>query len=191
MRYPEIFRILYPTISEVVLGSDTVPPIMYHLTSDEKFKLDPNYAPEDNSFAIEDRSGRKGIYLAPNVEKWVNGYNYWRPFVVEFAVDPSVAKDPGVHGRWGGEVFIPATSFDKLTLKRVIPLDAWCREEFGEYGWIEGEDLQEFDTGKPIPRNYGERNSLPGYRYTGPDVRDMPAADIARLKEQLKRVKGV
>jgi hypothetical protein len=42
-----------------------------------------------------------------DVERWLNGYGYWRPFVVEVAVDPSVRKDPGVHGRYGGELFIP------------------------------------------------------------------------------------
>lgn len=160
--------------------------IWYHITDNAKFKLDPRYAPEDNAIAIEDRSGRPGIYLAPDVEKWVNGYDYWRPFVVEFQVEPSVFKDPGTHGRWGGELFVPASSFNKLTLKRVIPLDAYAREHFGTHGWIEGEVGEEFDTGNPItakPWEYPFR----GYRYSGPDVRTMSASEISRLKRLFKK----
>jgi GNAT superfamily N-acetyltransferase/8-oxo-dGTP pyrophosphatase MutT (NUDIX family) len=170
-------------------SAKSIGPIWYHLTDNEKFKLDPDYAPEDNAFALDDRSGRRGIYLAEEIEPWLNGKGYWRPFVVEFQVDPSVVNDPGVNGRWGGEMFVPSTSFDKLKVLRVIPLDAYCREEFKEYGWIEGDLGREFDTGKEIPEKYSERKKLPGYKYTGPDVRDMPAAEIAKLKKDLKTVK--
>lgn len=116
--------------------ADDQPNLWYHLTDRARFRLDPRFAPEDNAIAIVDRSGRPGIYIGQDVERWVNGYNYWRPFVVEFDVDPSVVEDPGVHGRYGGEMFVPATSFDKLTILRVIPIDAHAREVFGEAGWI-------------------------------------------------------
>jgi hypothetical protein len=159
--------------------------LWYHLTDRQKFKLDPKFTPADNAVAIEDRSGLPVVYLGQSVEKWVNGFGYWRPFVVEIKVDPSVTNDPGVHGRYGGEMFVPATSFSKLTIQRVIPLDAYAREEFGEPGWIEDALGVEFDTGNPISR--GQR--YPGYRYPGPDVRNMPAGDAARLKKQLKQVK--
>lgn len=158
----------------------------YHLTDRARFRLDPRFAPEDNAIAIVDRSGRPGIYLGQDVERWVNGYNYWRPFVVEFDVDPSVVEDPGVHGRYGGEMFVPATSFDKLTILRVIPLDAHAREVFGEAGWIEGELGIEFDTGDPIRPGH---RSYRGYRYSGPDVRDMPPSQVNHLKRQLRQVK--
>jgi hypothetical protein len=117
------------------------------------------------------------------VERWVNGYGYWRPFVVEIKVDPSVMSAPGVHGRYGGELFVPATAFDKLTVQRVIPLDAHAREEFGEAGWIEAALGTEFDTGKPIQPRYRD------YRYLGPDVREMPSSDVNHLKKQLRQVK--
>jgi hypothetical protein len=162
------------------------PNLWYHLTDRARFKLDPRFAPEDNAIAIVDRSGRPGIYIGQDVERWVNGYNYWRPFVVEFDVDPSVVEDPGVHGRYGGEMFVPATSFDKLTIQRVIPLDAHAREVFGDAGWIEGELGIEFDTGDPIRPGH---RSYRGYRYPGPDVRDMPSTDANLLKKQLRQVK--
>ena len=155
----------------------------YHLTDRARFKLDPRFMPADNALAIENRSGRPGIYLAQDVEQWLNGMGYWRPFVVELQVDPSVISDPGVHGRWGGEMFVPASSFDKLRVKRVIPLDAYARETYGEPGWIESGLGVEFDTGQPIMARYK------GYRYAGPDVRVMPAADVERLKKDLRRVK--
>jgi hypothetical protein len=174
---------------------DLAPPdeamIWYHLTNRPKFKLDKRYAPNNNAITIEDRSGCPGIYLGQSIERWVNGYGYWRPFVVEFLVDPSVMHDDGVHGRFGGEMFVPASSFGKLTIRRVIPIDAHCREEFGCYGWIESALLQEFDTGKSIdPRSvhkhrFYDENGRRNYRYEGPDVRDMPLAETRRLAKQL------
>ena len=140
-------------------GSGNATERWYHLTDRAKFKLDPRHAPADNTISIEDRSGRPGIYLAPTdgVEAWVNGKGYWRPFLVEIEVDPSVFADPGVHGRWGGERFIPAASFGKLRVARVIPLDAFAREQYGDYGWIETYAGTTFDTGAPIPAGYGSR----------------------------------
>jgi len=160
----------------------------YHLTDRSKFKLDSKFAPADNAVAIVDRSGRPGIYLGSDVEKWVNGFGYWRPFVVELHVDPSVADDPGVQGRYGGEMFVPSSSFDKLSITRVIPLDAWARERFGEPGWIEGELGVAFDTQEPLP----EGNNIGlyrGYHYQGPDVRNMPSSEVSRLKKDLRKVK--
>ena len=166
--------------------------LWYHLTDRAKFKLDAKFKPADNAIATEDRSGRPGIYLGESVEKWVNGFGYWRPFVVEFRVDGSI--DPSI-GRWGGEMFVPASSFDKLTVLRVIPLDAYAREEFGSPGWIEDALGVEFDTGNQIPERgragwVKAYEKYKEYRYHGPDVRDMSAADVARLKKQLRQVKG-
>ena len=162
--------------------------VWYHLTDRPRFKLDPRFAPEDNAIAIEDRSGLAGIYLGQSVETWVNGHGYWRPFVVEFLVDPSVRHDPGVHGRYGGEMFVPAASFGKLAIQRIIPLDAYAREEFGDYGWVEDDLEQAFDTGAPVPQwGAGRRAvSFPGYRYAGPDVREMPLADARSYAKRVR-----
>jgi len=165
----------------------------YHLTDRAKFKLDPKFTPADNAFAMEDRAGRTGIYLAPRIEPWLNK-GYWRPFVVEFHVDPLVVNDSGIHGRWGGEMFVPASSFGKLTIKRVIPLDAHTREKYGDYGLIESQLKREFDTGEPIVlrRMMGDApySKLPsGYKYTGKDVRNMSTEETTRLKKQLREAK--
>lgn len=165
--------------------------VWYHITDNPRFNLNPAYAPEDNSIAIYSRAGQQGIYLTQDVEKWVNGHNYVRPYVAEFHVDPSVKSQPGAHGRYGGELFIPATLFGKLRLTRVIPIDAYVREEFGEHGWIEAHHETEFDTGKPVARH----GRFPNYHYTGPDVRQMSQkqtdAHAARWRAYMKGARGI
>jgi hypothetical protein len=156
------------------------PVTLYHLTNKAKFKLDPNYAPTDNSIAIVDRSGNTGIYLARNVEPWVNGHGYWRPFVAEILADPSALENDTV-GRWGGEIFVPASRFDKLKVRRVIPLDAYAREEYGQHGWIENSLGIEFDTGNKITATSYEY-PFRGYTYNG-DVRMMSPEEVKRLKQ--------
>lgn len=161
----------------------------YHLTDKARFQLDSRFSPADNTIAMEDRSGRPGIYLAPDVEKWVNGHGYWRPFVVEVTVDPGVFSQPGVSGRWGGELFVPASLFGYVKVARVIPLDAYAREHFGTHGWIEEWTGREFDTKNVIPRRGSPGFSqcpFRGYKYPGPDVREMPLPEVQRLKRDLQ-----
>ena len=55
--------------------------------------------------------------------------------------------------------------------------------------------LRVLGTGAPIasPGHTGRaeaKRKYHGYRYAGTDVRMMPPADVARLKKQLRRVKG-
>jgi hypothetical protein len=168
---------------QIVTESASGPVKLYHLTDKPKFKLNPNYAPEDNSIAIVPRAGHKGIYLTPNVEPWVNGHGYWRPFVAEIYADPAALEHDRI-GRWGGEVFIPADQFDKLKIQRIIPLDAYARECFGTHGWIEQALGVEFDTGKEItakPWEYPFR----GYTYDN-DVRNMSPEEVKRLKQHFR-----
>lgn len=160
--------------------------LWYHLTNKSKFRLDPKYTPQDNAVAIVDRSGRPGLYITQNVERWLNGYHYWRPFVVELNVAPALLR-PETLGRWGGERFIFSDEFSGLTIRRVIPLDAFCREEYGAYGWIEDTVGVEFDTRQPIRRLSGNRYPFRGYRYTGHDVRVMPRETVSLLKRDFSQ----
>jgi hypothetical protein len=150
---------------------------VYHLTDKANFKPNPKYAPTDNSISIEDRSGLKGLYVTHDVEHWVNGYGYARPFVAEI----TVPKKHLVQGRWGGERFIPAEHFDKAQVNRVIPLDAHAREKFGDHGWIESAHGHTFDTGEKIKPNNSNVPPLRGYKYDG-DVRTASPDEIKRLK---------
>lgn len=159
------------------------PLVMYHITDKPRFKLDPNFEPQDNALSMTDRSGHKGIYLSKDVERWVNGHGYIRPFVAEILVDPSALEHDRV-SRWGGEVFIPADQFDKLTVMRVVPLDVIAREQFGTHGWIEDSHGHEFDTGNKIDRS----NHYPfrgGYKYDK-DARTMSKDEVRAIQKHFK-----
>ncbi len=161
----------------------------YHITDNSNFQLDPTHAPEDNAISIVDRSGNQGIYLARDVEKWVNGHGYVRPFVAEIVVDPSALEHDTV-SRWGGEVFIPADQFDKIKVSRVIPLDAWAREEFGMHGWFERSLGYEFDTGEKITATDWETPFGRAYRYPK-DTREMSAQEIDRIKRVFEEGRAI
>lgn len=170
----------------------------YHLTGKAKFKLNPKYAPTDNTISIVDRSGRPGIYLTTNVERWINAHGYLQPFVVEFDVDPSVLDEPDTTGRWGGELFVPAHAYDKLKIKRVVPVDVIARETYGSYGWVEDNVGRTFDTDEAIPPYSGggsaEMYPFRGWTYRGPDARQMPGSDVSRLKRmttKARRIKSI
>jgi len=150
---------------------------LYHITDKARFNLDPDYEPIDNSISIEDRSGRKGIYLTQDVEKWVNGHGYLRPFVAEIYADPSILE---MKGRWAGEIFVPKEHFEKLKVNRVVPLDVIARETYGAHGWIESSNGYEFDTGNQI--DYKKVYPYNDYKYSG-DTRKMSSDEIKKLKK--------
>jgi 8-oxo-dGTP pyrophosphatase MutT (NUDIX family)/2'-5' RNA ligase/mRNA-degrading endonuclease RelE of RelBE toxin-antitoxin system len=120
----------------------------YHLTSKVDFKLDPKKHPSNNTTIGGDLGA--GIFLSPagRVEHWLNGYGYWRPWVVE--IDVGSAQSDSGKGGYGEEEFYPASEYSKMRIVRVLPLDAFCREQFGSWGWVEEDLGVAFDTGKPI-----------------------------------------
>lgn len=154
----------------------------WHLTDKANFKLDPKKVPNDNAIAIYERTA-PGLYLAKNLEPWINGHGYIRPYAAEVEVPESALVDE----RWGGEKFLPAANFDKARIVRVIPIDAYAREVYEEHGWIEDRMGTTFDTDEPIPTGW-RPTRLPGYRYTGPDVREMSKDEIARHRQRWKKV---
>lgn len=154
--------------------------VFYHLTDKANFKLNPKKVPADNALALRQREA-PGLYVAKDswdVEGWVNGQGYLRPFVVEIEAPKDVVSDE----RWGGEGFIPADRFGEVRIKRVIPIDAFAREVYGGPGWVESTVGKEFDSGEQPPEDYGQRPYGKEYKYDGPDVRDMPAERIKQLK---------
>jgi hypothetical protein len=168
----------------------------YHLTSNPKFDLDADRVPTDNTTlgAKDDR----GLFVANDPEPWINGYDYVRPYIVELQV-PNDAFDNAGAG-YSGEQFIPAENFDQVKINRVIPLDAYGREHYQDHGWIESGLGTTFDTDESIPPNPLSRDQpynptpLKGYRYTGPDVRDMSTTETNRHKRRwlkyLKEIRG-
>lgn len=143
---------------------------LYHLTDDVSFRLDPNFRPENNTTLGGDWP-EPGIFLAPDIEHWVNGYGYWRPWVVEFEVPSSVMSSEGV-GQYGREVFIPARYFGQIRITRVLPLDGYAREVFGEWGWTEEWFETTYDTFEPISEDELQ-GRFPWRGYRSPDARQM------------------
>ena len=135
--------------------------MLYHLTAKVDFRLDPKFRPQNNT-TMGGKWPEPGIFLTDSVEHWGNGYGYWQPWVVEFDVPGGVGQN------FGRETFVPATEFDRLRMVRVIPLDAYCREVYGGWGWSESDLETTFDTFEPI--GVKELNNYylwRGYRYPG------------------------
>ncbi len=154
---------------------------LYHITDKPKFKLNPDIEPQDNAVSISSREGNKGIYATRDIEPWVNGKGYIRPFVAELLVDPSALQHDAV-SRWGNEVFIPASQFDKVKISRVVPLDAIARETYGLHGWIETSHGSEFDSGNEITAK-GWEQPFKDYRYPH-DVREMSREEILQYRKR-------
>jgi GNAT superfamily N-acetyltransferase len=172
-------------------GSKSV--TVYHLTDDPKFAPRADFVPEDNTVTIRERTS-PGLYVAKDswdIEKWVNGSGYLRPYVAEI----SVPEDAMTDERWGGEGFIPGENLGRVEVKRLLPIDAFARETYGDYGWVEDTLGAKFDTGEPVPTDnsvrYAEGGRPVGYIYDGPDVRDMPAAETERLAKDAEKALGI
>lgn len=160
---------------------------LWHLTSKHRFALDPKHVPSDNAMSIRSREA-PGLFLTDSPERWVNGYGYLRPYAVEISVPANAL----VGERWGGEEFLPADRFDEARILRVIPLDAYAREEYGGYGWIEDTLGTTFDTDEPIPlmgfgTTWEQLYPFKGWRYSGPDVRSMSSAEHARHEQRAQQ----
>lgn len=157
------------------------PTTMFHLAADADFKLDPTYRPTNNTTLGGDWP--PGIFLTPNIEYWVNGHGYWRPWVVEFSLPEGMDIQ-----KWGQEYYIPAKYYPEMKINRVLPIDAWAREMYGEPGWVEEWSGKHFDTGKEIPPN--QRFPFRGYQYPGdarkesPEWRNEYADRVERFREQ-------
>lgn len=156
----------------------------WHLTEDPRFTLKNDFVPAENAISLS-YDDKPGLFLTDNPEYWVNGYNYVRPFIAEIEVDELRLRKPTVPG--GHQSFVDAEDFDALEVKRVIPLDEWAREQYGDYGWIE----QFFD---PPEDNVGNTRRFKDYKYTGADAREMPEEDVRKLIDRrnayLKSARG-
>jgi len=171
-------------------------PFQYHLTDNPNFALDPDYEPEDNALAIFDRSGHKGIYTSPKdkVERWLNGEGYWRPYVAELEMDDATLE--GTEGRWNNERFIPASLFDDVSVRRVMPLDILAREVYGSHGWVGGELGRTFDGNEIEMGKYGSPKEVFPFRgmdFSDIDTRQMTQEQIDRIQndfDEFMRIRG-
>lgn len=161
----------------------------YHITDKPDFKLNPRFRPQNNTTLGGDSA--PGIYLSRDPEPWLNGYGYWRPYVAEIEGPDDLHEHEGVIGGYGGETYVPAQHFPSLQVKRTIPLDAYCREHYGDYGWTENDFGTDFHTGEPITPSQG--NIVPFKEFNGPVTYRYPGTAMDETpewrKEYQKRVR--
>lgn len=136
-------------------------PTYYHITDNPDFKPDPNHAPENNG--TMGGNFDPGLFVSKDPSHWMQGYGYWRPYVSEL----DVPDDVGDNFQNSPERFIKPEDYDKLQVKRTIPIDAYAREQYGEYGWTEEDSGKDLHTGEPLsPSNSVGR--LPDYTFENP-----------------------
>jgi hypothetical protein len=136
----------------------------WHLTDNPQFALDPSYHPANNT-TLGGEWPNPGLFVAPRggLNSWFYGYDYARPFAAEIEHPPVEGL-----GGYGGEHFLPADQFAQSRVLRVIPTDHAMWE----------------DTGYPV---YDDTGSYSGnYRYTGPDVREMPPEQTEQMAKRLR-----
>ena len=143
----------------------------YHITEDPHFTPDPHRVPSDNALSMSPRTS-PGLFLTKNPNGWAQSHGYQRPYLAEV----HVPKGVGGSERWGNEHFVKGEDLHKVKVHRVIPLDENIREEYGEPGRIETFHQTSHD-GREMQRNWGHTTFKEplgaGYKYSGPDVRDM------------------
>lgn len=160
-----------------VYGS-TEPQVSYHLTDNPQFALDPEYAPTDNTFAVQDRSGRRGLYTG-DPSTWRDAHDYVRPFVAEIE-HPPIGK-----GRWGNENWLPAEQFPHSTVKRVMPFEAWQDETFDKKPYT-GLDVREMGPEELASHQQAARdevvNNRPHMLYVDDDTRCPECTERGELR---------
>lgn len=105
----------------------------WHLTSDPHFVPDLTLKPEWNSFG-GDLIGEKrpaGLFVG-TPEFWMQAHGYERPYVAE--IEGLVTNPAGAVMYPGREEFMQGHA---KTL-RVLTIDEYAREVYGEEGWVEG-----------------------------------------------------
>lgn len=134
----------------------------YHITDNPDFKPDPSFKPENNGTL--GGNFPEGLFVSQHPEHWMQGHGYFRPYVSEIDVPDDVGRDFS-----NSERHIPADQFDKIKVKRTMPVDAYGREVNKEHGWVESETGKDFENGSDLPKapwgGYGGKT--PDYRYPG------------------------
>lgn len=118
-------RLALKTIHAAEETTGPPPRILYHLTDNPNFQLDPEIEPQAALTIPEIRMGLgPGIYMTSDPDYWAREHQYIRPYVAEIEVpEPIWGRDQWEkqYGNYGPEVFIPASMYDKLKVRRVRP----------------------------------------------------------------------
>lgn len=136
----------------------------WHITDNPDFQPDPTFRPENNGTLGGHFS--PGLFVSQYPEHWMQGYGYWRPYVSEIDVPDETGRDFD-----NSERFITPDQYDKIKVKRTIPIDAFAREQYGESGWVESHHGEDFETGEKFtdkrPMGLDVYKKTPGYKYPG------------------------
>lgn len=137
----------------------------WHITDHPDFQPDPSFRPENNGTL----GGHfdPGLFVSQHPDHWMQSYGYYRPYVSEIDVPDEVGQD--FHN--SPERFITPDQYDKIKVKRTIPVDAYAREQYGESGWVESSYGEDFETGEKFtdfaPGSHDLYKKTPGYKYPG------------------------
>ncbi len=154
----------------------------YHITDNPNFAFDPKHTLNWNSTMGNMGNEPPGMFLTKNPEYWFNGHDYVRPYIAEIHA-PEESLDPGYYEH--NDRVLPAHAYPQAQIKRVLPIDEYVREQYGEPGWIEG-----YHDHEGVP--YHEQPKYPDYHYEGPDVRDMTPEEHQRHADRTRGyIKGV
>lgn len=150
----------------------------WHLTSDPHFTPDPNRKPDLNRVFISDlmmdpKDLPAGLFVTDSPESWMEGHGYERPYVAE--VEGQIGPPQAGAARVGHEQFMQG----EMRTLRVLTIDEYARETFGEPGWVE-------EYFAPI-RMFGDapRKKMPK-NYVGRPVSDMTPAEIKDWERKFK-----
>lgn len=137
----------------------------WHLTDNPDFRPDPTFRPENNGTL--GGNFNPGLFVSQHPNHWMQSYGYYRPYVSEIDVPDEVGRD--FHN--SPERFITPDQYDKITVKRTIPIDAYTREQYGESGPVESSLGEDFETGEKFtdyqPMSRDLYKKTPGYKYPG------------------------
>lgn len=157
----------------------------WHLTDNPRFTPDPKRKPTLNRVFLsdlmtEDKDLPTGLFVTDSPEYWMQAHGYERPYVVEVK-GRVVPPQPGA-ARVGREDFLQGD----VKVLRVMTIDEYAREVFGEPGWVERYHAPPVRFGDKIPR-------LPkGYKArTVDEMTPEELADYERkFKEWVRRPDG-
>jgi hypothetical protein len=142
----------------------------WHLTDNPHFVMDPEAKPEWNSLAgdLMGDARPKGMFVTDDPEYWMHAHGYERPYVAE--VEGLVTNPPGTVMHKGREEFMQGQG----KTVRVLTIDEFAREHFGEPGWVE-------DYFSEVPPRTKFRN------YVGRPVSDMSPAEIKAWEQKFAK----
>ncbi len=157
----------------------------YHITEDPHFKPRADHVPTDNALSMNSRT-KPGLFVTKDPNAWAQSHGYQRPYLAEV----HVPKGTGAEERWGNEHFVKGEDLHKVKVHRVIPLDEHIRENYHSPGRIESwhgtsHDDKTIERGSWGHTDFADKHKIgPGYKYSGPDVRDMPHSEHKKHYER-------